>query len=428
METASSELKAIMDQSAKNVTDAKAKAADGEKELLSRIGSFKAAIDKVAAEAMGIHIDKEGIQSSRQSMLDKAVEEGKNRLAQFQKSFRFDLDYAKQANADLARRADEAESKVRGVYEEINQMRKKRVSLQQHIVDVEKHALEEIASLEKELKLDDERYAARLEKEQERLDEVIDAAFQAYAIKVCKKIVEREAVETDCEEKLQKINVQIAAAKATQEARVKECLDKWEAEHKKERIALYQQKYEAVAVIRKKMNAELDVEYALIEDTHQTMRAKIDAVREQTAMVKAAFVKEIAKKRQLAKEEEKQLLSDIESVRVDMTDKIKTQRRLYGEKKSAYLEETNGQISDTETELRQRWRDLAVVKKSYREVSDRRDGMIDDVADQRALIEAYEGDRKSFRKSLRLTARVAREKVGSKTRRLLKREQKEKAP
>ncbi|KAL9183695.1 hypothetical protein ACHAXT_004551 [Thalassiosira profunda] len=429
METASSELAEIVEQSAQSVTDAKAKAGGGEQDLLARIESFKAAIDGITSEIMEVNIAKEGIQTSRQSMLDKVVAEGKGRLAQFQKSFQFDLDYAKQANADLARRADEAEGKVRGVYEEISDMRSKRVSLQQNIVDVEKHALEEIATLERELKLDDERYAARLEEERERLDKVIDAAFQAYAIKVCKKIVEREAVEADCDEKLEKIRVQIAAVKAKQEAKVKESLDRWEAEHKKERIALYQEKYEKVSAVRKRMNAELEVEYAKIEETHQTMRAKIDAVHEQTAAVKAEFEKELATKRQLAKNEEKELLSQIEGVRVDMTDKIKTQRRLYDDKKSAYLEDMNGQISDAETEVRQRWRDLAVVKQSYREASEKKDGIIDSVAGQDALIDAYESDRKSFRKSLRLTARVAREKIGTKTKRLLKREgQKEKAP
>ena len=53
-----------------------------------------------------------------------------------------------------------------------------------------------------------------------------------------------------------------------------------------------------------------------------------------------------------------------------------------------------------------------------------RDSMIDSVGEQGALIESYESDQKSFKKSLRLTARVAREKIGSKTRRLLRRDKK----
>lgn len=424
METASAELKVVMDQSAQNITEAKSKENEGQKGLLSRIDSFKAAIDKVAAEANEIMMDKERIESSKQSILDKVVQEGKDKLLRFKKSFDFELDYAKQINAELARRADEAESKVRGAFEQIAQMRNERVSLQQQIVDVEKEALEEIAVLERELAQDDEKYAALLQKERDRLDQVIDVAYQAFAIRVCKKITARQAVESDYEEQLRQVNMKITAAKEKQEARVKEYLDKLEEKHKKERIAIYQEKVEAVAAIRKEMNAELAMEYAKIEEVHRTMQAKIDAVYEQTADVKAEFEKEMTKKRQLAKEEEDQILRQIEDIRVDMTDKIKTQRRLYEEKKAAYLDDINAQISDSDVELRQAWRELAVIKESYGEVSAKRDDMIDDVAQTRALIDSYESDRSSFRKSFRLTVKVAKEKIGTRTRRILRRDTK----
>jgi len=425
METASDELKVVMDQSAQNITESKSKGTQGEKELISRMNSFKAAIDKVTAEIIEINSDQEKIKRSKQSMLDKVIDEGKQKLARFKKSFDVDVDYAKQINADLARRADEAESKVRGVFDKINQMRTERVSLQQQIVDVETNALKEIASLESELEQDDERYAAALQMERDRLDEVIDVAYQAYAINVCEKIKNRQAIEADYKEKLRPANLQIIVAKEKQEARVKEYLDKLEEKHKKERIAIYQDKFEAISAIRKQMNAELAIEYAKIEETHKIMRPKIDAVHEQTAQVKADFEKEMAKKRQLAKEEEEDILQEIEGVRVDMTDKIKIQRRLNEEKKAAYLEDINEKISDSEVELRQAWREQAGIKKSTDEVSAKRDLVIDDVVEKQALIDSYESDRKNFRKSLRLTAKVAREKIGSKTRRLLRRNKKD---
>ncbi|KAL7541095.1 hypothetical protein ACHAXR_012629 [Thalassiosira sp. AJA248-18] len=427
LEISSDELKVVMDQSAQNITDAKSKGTQGEEDLMSRIDSFKAAIEEVTAEAVEIKKDNEQIEQSRQSMMDKVIKEGKNRLAQFQKSFQFDLDYAKQINFDLKRRADETELKVRGVYDQINQMRAERVSLQEQIVDVEKNALEEIAVLERELVLDDDRYAATLQKERDRVANVIDVAYQAYAIKLCKKIVQREAVEDEYNEKLRQINMQVTAAKEKQESRVKEYLDKLEEKHKKERIVIYQEKFEAVSALRNQMNAELAIEYAKTEEIHKTMRAKIDDVRQQTTQMKAEFEKEMTKKRQIAKKEEGELLSQIEDVRVDMTDKMKTQRRLYDEKRSAYLEDMNAQISDSEIELRQRWRDLAGIKKSYNEVSAKKVNTVGDVAEQQKLIDSYESDRVSFRKSLRLTARVAKEKIGTKTRRLLKRDKK-KAP
>lgn len=424
MEIASDELKVVMDQSAQNITDAKSKANKSRDGLLSRLDSLKAAIDKVTAEAIEINLDKEKIQRSRQSVLDKVIDEGKSKLTQFKNSFDIDFDYAKQNNADLMRRADEAESMVRGAFDQINQMRTERVSLQQQVLDQEKKSLGEIASLQRELELDDERYATALKKERDRLDEVIDAAYQAYAIKVCKKITERQANESVYKDKIRKIDMQITAAREKQEARVKEYLDKLEEKHKKERIAVYQEKVTAVSAIRNEMQAELAIENAKIEQIHKTMRPKIDVVTSQTAQVKADFEKEMTAKRQIAKEEEQEILCQIEDVREDMTDKIKTQRRLYEDKEATYLEEMNGKISDSDIELRQAWRDLAGIKKSYGEVSAKRDIMIDDVAEKQSLISSYESDRKSFRRSLRLTAKVAREKIGSKTRRLLRRDKK----
>ena len=427
METASAELKVVMDESAQNITDAKSKSGQGQKDLVSRMDSFKSAIDEVTAEIMGVNREKEQIQQSRQNLLDKAIQEGKNKVAKFRKSFDVDIDYAMQINADLARRAEEAEQKVRGAYEQITQMRNERVSLQQQLVGVEKNALEEIESLEKELALDDERYATLLQKERERLDGVIDAVYQAYAIRVCKEITKRQAVESEYNEQLREINMKLAVQKEKQASRVKEYLDKLEEKHKKERIAIYQEKVEAISAIRKEMNTELAPEYEKIENVHQVMQAKIDAVQEQIAEVKAEFEQEMAKKRQLAKEEEDVILRQIEDVRVDMTDKIKTERRLAEEKKDAYLEVMNGKISDSEVELRQAWRELAGIKKSYNNVSSKRDDMINDVAETQEMIDSYESDQKSFRKSLRLTVSVAKDKIGSKTRRILRRDKK-KAP
>ena len=424
MATASAELKVVIDQSAKDITDAKSKVTEKESEFMSRISSVKAAIDKVTAEAIEINLDKEEIERSKQTMLDKVVQEGKNKMAQVRKSLDFDIDFAKKINADLFRRAEEAEQKVRDAFDQIDQMRSERVSLQQQIVNVENNALEEISSLQREQELDDERYAATLQKERDRLDKVIDVAYQAYAERICGKIKKRQAIEADYREKLRPLNVKITAAKAKQEARVKEYLDKLEENHKKERIKIYQEKFKAVTAIREQMNAELAIENAKIEETKKTMQAEIDVVYEQTAQVKVDFEREMAKKRQLAKEEEESILLQIEDVRLGMTDKLKTQRRLYEEKKIAYLDEMNVKISDSEFQVRQAWKELAGIKESYNDVKAKRDNIKDVVAETQALIDTYESDRSSFRKSLRLTVKTAKEKIGSKTRNLLRRNNK----
>ena len=94
------------------------------------------------------------------------------------------------------------------------------------------------------------------------VDKVIDVAYQGYAERICEKIKRRQAIEADYREKLRPINTKITAAKAKQEARVKEYLDKLEEKHKKERIEVYKEKFKAVAMTRERMNAELAMEYA----------------------------------------------------------------------------------------------------------------------------------------------------------------------
>ena len=426
MEIASAELKVAMDESAQNITNAKTKATEGENALISLVDSLKTSIDEASAKTIEINIDKEKIERSKQTILDKVIQEGKNKVARFKKSMEVDIIYAKEINADLARRVEQAESKVRGAYDEINQIRTDRVSLQQQIADVEKNALAEISSLQAGIAKEDERYVTTLQQEKERLDGVIETAYQAYAIRICKKITNRQAVEDEYKDQLREVNKKVSAAKAKQKARVSEYLDKLEAKHKKERIAIYQEKVEALSVIRKQMKAELAIENEKIEKIHTTMQAKIDEVQEETSAVKAEFEKEMAEKRKIAQEEEAELLNKIEDVRVDMTDKLKTQRRLYQEKKDEYLDEIQPQISKSEAELHQSWRELAGIKKSVKDVSTKRDDMIADVSKTQALIDSYESDRTSFRKSISLTAKVAKDKIQTKTRRLLKRNRSDK--
>ena len=53
------------------------------------------------------------------------------------------------------------------------------------------------------------------------------------------------------------------------------------------------------------------------------------------------------------------------------------------------------------------------------DTDDEKRRMEDTIADKAALIESYENDRTSFRKSVRLSFKVAREKIGSKAKRVI---------
>lgn len=411
MENASLELSAVLDECAQNITDANAKVTDSEKGLISRVDSFKASIDKVRSEIMEINLDKEQIERSKQTILEKLALDSKNKMAQMKRSFNVDITFGRAVNAEQLIQADAAEQKVRDVFDQMSLIRSERVLLQQQLVDVENKALEEISSLQQEIELDDERYANALQKEQERLDNVIDVAYKGYAAQIVKKISKRKAIEADFKDRLRPIRMKLAAAKAKQEASVKEYLDKLEEKHKRERIEIYKEKFNAVSAIRNKMTAELSIEYAKIDEMKTITQVKIDAVDKQTAKVKADFEMEMTKRRQLSQESESVILNQIEDIQLDMMDKIKTQRLIFEEKKATYSDDMNIKISDSDKKLQSAWKELASIKSSYSDLNAKIDSVHTEVAKSQALIDAYENDRGSFRKSLRLTVKVAKDKV-----------------
>lgn len=411
MENASLELSAVLDECAQIITDANAKVTDSENGLISRVDSFKASIDKVRSEIMEINLDKEQIERSKQTILEKLALDSKNKMAQMKRSFNVDNNFARAVNAEQLIKADAAEQKVRDVFDQMSLIRSERVSLQQQLVDVENKALEEISSLQLEIELDDERYANALQKEQERLDNVIDVAYKGYAAQIVKKISKRKAIEADFKDRLRPTRMKLTAAKAKQEASVKEYLDKLEEKHKRERIEIYKEKFNAVSAIRNKMTADLSIEYAKIDEMKTIMKVKIDAVDKQTAKVKADFKMEMTKRRQLSQESESVILNQIEDIRSDMMDKIKTQRRIFEEKKATYSDDMNIKISDSDKKLRSAWKELASIKSSYSDLNAKIDSVHTEVAKSQALIDAYDNDRGSFRKSLRLTVKVAKDKV-----------------
>ena len=106
------------------------------------------------------------------------------------------------------------------------------------------------------------------------------------------------------------------------------------------------------------------------------------------------------------------------------------QRQLVREKTASELaaeaEVIRRNLHKSEAELHQSWRELAGIKKSVKDVSDKRDDMVNDVSKTQALIDSYENDRTSFRKSISLTAKVAKDKIRTKTKRLLKRNRSDK--
>ncbi|KAL7501486.1 hypothetical protein ACHAWT_009381 [Skeletonema menzelii] len=417
--TASKELQLVIDQSAKNITDVQSVAARANEALVSQMDSLASTIKEITSEVIGTKKEEEEILETKPSRLNKVVQEARENMLGLKKSIEFEKAYIDRVNAELVQMAEEAEGKVKEAYAAASTIRNERVSLQEQIDSVERSALTQIAELEKQLVEDDAFYAKLLESERDRISKVIDDAYQKYGEIVGKEEAKRKSVEADYASQLSQKEREGRIAIDAIETKVKDKLDALEAKHSKERIEIYQQKIEAVAAEREVMLAELAVESAKLETIRAKMDIKLNRVRTDVAGVKAAFEQELKKRRRLAEEERQELLGRIEDVRSDMTKKIVAQQELLNTQKAAYIDEQDAAIVKSEEECRQAWSELATLKKTLNDADEEKRRMEDTVADKAALIETYENDRTSFRKSVRLSFKVAREKIGSKAKRVI---------
>ena len=417
--TASADLQSVIDESTKNISDAQSEAARADEALVSKMDSFASAIKEITSEVIGTKKEKEEIQETKPSRLNKVVQEAKENMLGVKKSIEFDKTYLNRVNADLVQMAEEAESKVKEAYDAAAIIRNERVSLQDQIDTVERSSLSQIAELEDQLVEDDAFYAKLLESERARVSKVIDDAYQKYGEIVGKEEAKRKSVEADYATQLSQKEKEGRTAIDAIEAKVNDKLDALEAKHSKERIGIYQQKIEAVAAERDVMLADLAVESAKLETVRAKMDVKLNRVRTDVVGVKAAFEQELKKRRLLAEEERQELLGRIEDVRSDMTNKIIAQQESMETQKSAYIDQQDAAIVKSEEECRQAWSELATLKQTLNDTNEEKSRMEGTVADKAALIESYENDRTSFRKSVRLSFKVAREKMGSKAKRVI---------
>ncbi|KAL7449707.1 hypothetical protein ACHAWC_001749 [Mediolabrus comicus] len=417
--SASEDLKLLMDESVKHITDAQSDASLADEALISKMDSLQSAIEKITSEVIGTEKEKEEIQQTKPSRLKKIVKEAKDNMAGLKKSIEFENEYISRINADLVQMANEAESRVRDVYDAAAKIRNERLSLQEQIETVERSALTQIAELEQKLVEDDSFYAQLLTSEKARISKVIDDAYKKYGEIVGKEEAKRKSVEADYDTQLNQKQKEGKAAIDAVEKKAKEKLDALEAKHSKQRIEIYQQKVEAVSAERDEMLAELAIESNKLETIHTKMGVKLNRVRTDVAGVKAAFEQELRKRRQLAEEERQELLGRIEDVRTDLTMKIVSQQESLEAQKLAYINEQDAAIAISEEECRRAWSDLATLKQSLNYADEDKKRMTDTVAEKAALIESYENDRRSFRKSVKLSFKVAKEKIGTKAKGLL---------
>ena len=417
--TASEDLQFVIDQSANNITEAQSDADRADDALISTMKSLASVIKEITSEVICTKKEKEEIQQTKQSRLNKIVQEAKDNMIGVKKSMEFENAYINGVNAQLVQMAEEAESKVKEAYDAAAQIRNERVSLQEQIDTVERNALTQITELEQQVVEDDVFYAKLLASERVRISKVIDDAYQKYGDIVAKEEATRKSVEADYALQLNQKGTEGRSTIDAVEAKVKDKLDALEAKHSKERIAIYQQKIETVAAERDVMLAELAIESVKLENFRAKMDVKLNRVRTDVTGVKAAFEQELKKRRLLAEEERQELLGRIEVVRSDMTNKINTQQESMQTQKSVYIDEQNEAIAKSEEECRQAWSELATLKKTVNDTDEEKRRMAGTVADKAALIKSYENDRTSFRKSVRLSFKVAREKIGSKAKGLI---------
>lgn len=420
--TASEELATVIEESKRNITEVQAEASASQKKLLSQIEGFASSIKAVTDETVKINMEKEQILSSRKEKIDKVKKDEEENLLKYKAQLAEDNQSYRLYNQKLQKRADEAEQRVRDIYDSIKKTREDRISLQQQIEDVEMESLEQIAALEKQILQDDEEYTEYLAGERTRIGKLISDAKDKYASILEKEKEKRKSVEDDFEALLTQKDEEGKAAIAAIESKAKAKLKELEEKHAAERMTIYQEKVEAVSLARNEMLAQLKVEDAKLNSIHEEMQPKLDSLRAEIAEVKAAFEQELDERRRQADVEKNLFMKRMETVRTEMQDKIDAQRQEIDDEKSEFLREHNLLMDQSEEECRRAWVELATLKKKVGDAGDQRNAMINEVKRKSDLIEAYECDRASFRKSLRLSFKVAREKIGRGTRRVLRRE------
>jgi myosin heavy subunit len=419
--SASAELASIIDESSKNITKAQTEASEAEKELLNQIDVFANSIKQATDETVQINMEKEQVINSRQATIDQVKKEAAENLLKYKAELSQDGESVRMYNAKLKKRADEAEKKVRDIYESVKQVREDRISLQQQIDDLETESLEQIATLEKQILEDDEEYTSYLAGERARIDKLISDAKAKYASILDKEKAKRKSIEDDFESVLKQKDDEGKAAISAIESKAKAKLDELEEKHAAERLAIYQEKVEAVSAVRDEMMAQLKLEDEKLNAIHGEMLPKLASVRSEIADVKAAFEQELAERRQVADVEKNLFLRRMETVRSDMDREVNAQRKEIEDEKYQFLKEHNLLLDASEEECRRAWMELATLKKKVGDMGEKRNILIEEVKRKSDLIEVYESDRASFRKSLRLSFKVAKEKIGNGTRRVLRR-------
>ena len=419
--SASTELSMIIDESTKNITQAQADASATEKDLLNQMDEFAATIKQVSDETVKLNMEKEQLMNLKQAKLNEAKTEASEKLLKYKAELSEDGESIRLRNAQLQKKADDAEKRVRDVYESIKQTREDRISLQKQIQDVEKESLEQIATLEKQILEDDAEYTSYMDTERARIDKLISDAKVKYTNILEKEKATRKSVEEDFEAALAEKNSEGEATIAAIEFKAKSKLDELEEKHAAERKAIYQEKVEAVSAVRNEMLAQLQIEDAKLNAIHEKMRPKLDSVREEIASVKAAFEQELSERKQLADVEKNLFLKRMESIRFDMQNKINAQQKEIDVERSVFLRDHNLLVGESEEECRRAWMELAKLKTKVDDAGDRRNELITEVNRKSELIGMYENDRSSFRKSIRLSFQIARQKIGNGARRVLRR-------
>lgn len=422
---ASNDLTAVIDESTRNITAAREEASATEKALLNRMDEFKSLMKQVTDDTVSMNIEKEQILNSKQENINNVKKEAADKLLKYKAELAEDGEDYRLYNAKLQKKANEAEERIRDIYDSIKKVREDRISLQQQIQDVESESLEQIATLEKQIMQDDEEYTKYLLRERARIDDLISESKAKYAAILEKEKSKRKSIEKDFEAVLEEKDAECQAVIADIESKAKAKLDKLEEDHAAERMAIYQEKVEAVSAVRDKMLVQLQVEDEKLNAIHEEMQPKIDNVQSEIAEVKAAFEQELSERRKLADVEKNLFAKRMETVRSEMREKIDAQRKEIDDEQYAFLREHNLLVDASEEECRRAWVQLATMKRKVGDAGAKRQELAVEVKRKTELIEVYESDRSSFRTSLRLSFKTARDKIGKGTRRVLRRSDKE---
>lgn len=424
LETATSELQTARTVSTEDVSAVESKTnlvADG---LRSKIDALTTSIERVSSDIKKTRAAMESADDQRDNTFEASRIEMSRRADRLRANLADETNEAQAFHAEWQSKAGEAENRINEVRDSAASMREEREGLQRQIDSVESDALAKIGELEQKMAKDNAYYADFLVKERRRIDGVVTEAKERYEQSLEERRAKRRGIQEESDAELARADEEGRAVveAARSEARAK--LDELAAQHAEERNAVLRSKVEALAEARKETLAVIAAEDAKLAAIKVHVEVRMKSARREADALRKELRRGLRDRRRVAEEERSAILTEIYDAKTDFAARLEAQREEMAIEYASYVQQANSDIARSDEECRRTWVELRKVRGEAESVGNEAGQVKQNVECTTGMIDSHERDKDSFQTSLRLSLRLAKEKVGKKTRRLLRRREK----